>query len=315
MVCDNMIEVWRKAVLDEVFSTSTLREAWPVWRSKILDKLPELNGRAVFQLGDYFSEIFKSTSPERADVSLQTTQSMKSSAGNLLESLVTIYCNLCLVGRNAIVIKKRDGVMPRSVMDALTVSYRSAQFNSEFDVVGLVLPEGEFEKEMAYEHYLEAYYDSAKGKLFLKREIDRRVADCFSSVKINVIQCKTNWNDNAQIPMLWDMIYSSAGKGGPVQIGVNDRTIREDNFTYSFVTIPTVNPEKIKADSVAVQRVVNLSGGNYWGLPSKRGVANNIKEMLSRNFYSAGAPSIEESFNRFVSKEGGEEYVRKVFRL
>ena len=29
----------------------------------------------------------------------------------------------------------------------------------------------------------------------------------FDKIEINVIQCKTNWNDNAQIPMLWDMIY------------------------------------------------------------------------------------------------------------
>ena len=31
----------------------------------------------------------------------------------------------------------------------------------------------------------------------------------FDSFEIGVIQCKTNWNDNAQIPMLWDMIYSN----------------------------------------------------------------------------------------------------------
>ena len=25
------------------------------------------------------------------------------------------------------------------------------------------------------------------------------------------LQCKTNWNDNAQIPMLWDLIYNAQG--------------------------------------------------------------------------------------------------------
>ena len=42
--------------------------------------------------------------------------------------------------------------------------------------------------------------------------------------------------------------------------------------------------EKFKTDSVAVKRVHNISGGNYWGLPSRNGIALSIKEMLTKIF-------------------------------
>ena len=35
------------------------------------------------------------------------------------------------------------------------------------------------------------------------------------------LQCKTNWNDNAQVPMLWDIIYSSNEKLNNISVGIN----------------------------------------------------------------------------------------------
>ena len=321
----NFIEAWRAAIIEEVFKTGSMQLAWPVWKEVILKYLPKLEGRAVYELGDHFSEIFRSTSQKQENTTLKELQSAKSTAGTLLESLVVIYCNLCLVGRPALVIKKKENVMPRCITEALTVNYRSAQLDSELDVIGLVLPESvDYINEGNVTDRLLDYAGIGYTGMRLKAEIDRRIAKCFNEAFINVIQCKTNWNDNAQIPMLWDMVYSSAlyndakrasGNQASVYIGVNDYRIREGHFSYSFMTIPTVKPEKIKPDSVAVIRVVNLSGGNYWGLPSKKGVANNIKEMLSKNYCSVGEPGIADSFNAFVSQEGGEDYVRKVFRL
>lgn len=29
------------------------------------------------------------------------------------------------------------------------------------------------------------------------------------NLEAHIIQCKTNWNDNAQIPMLWNMVYAT----------------------------------------------------------------------------------------------------------
>lgn len=41
--------------------------------------------------------------------------------------------------------------------------------------------------------------------------------------------------------------------------------------------------QQYKNTSTAVLRVINLSGGNYWGLPSSAGVASSIKELVERN--------------------------------
>ena len=109
----------------------------------------------------------------------------------------------------------------------------------------------------------------------------------FQEIEVHVIQCKTNWNDNAQIPMLWDMIYSAKTFRTGITIGREGYSIADiADFSYSFVTVPTVKLAKLTPTSVAVQRVRNISGGNYWGLATKSGVASSIKEMLDRNLKS-----------------------------
>ena len=79
----------------------------------------------------------------------------------------------------------------------------------------------------------------------------------FSSFQVAIIQLKTNWNDVAQVPFLYNVLYRL---GGVVQ----------DNVQVS----------------IAVQRVSGLSGGNYWCAPTKNGIALSIQEMPSRIFGS-----------------------------
>lgn len=51
--------------------------------------------------------------------------------------------------------------------------------------------------------------------------------------------------------------------------------------------MPSVKLEHFKNSSLAVKRVYNLSGGNYWGLETKDGVARCVKEIFNnyRNGY------------------------------
>ncbi|MDB9969140.1 hypothetical protein OAE08_05705, partial [Gammaproteobacteria bacterium] len=94
-----------------------------------------------------------------------------------------------------------------------------------------------------------------------------------------------NWNDNAQIPMLWDMVYSAKGFGRSVTVGSKGRSIESfASFTYSFVTVPSQKDiAGYKVTSTAVNRVKHISGGNYWGLPNKQGVADSLNEFIGRN--------------------------------
>ena len=119
-------------------------------------------------------------------------------------------------------------------------------------------------------------------------------------VKVNVIQCKTNWNDNAQTPMGWDMIYSSTGfQGRDISIGKNNFSIHKlEEFKYSFMTVPTQKDLNTFTDrSTAVLRVKNLSGKNFWGDHSKQDVAMNIGEIFKENFNDSFS---EKSFNQRI---------------
>jgi hypothetical protein len=84
--------------------------------------------------------------------------------------------------------------------------------------------------------------------------------------------------------MLWDMVYSAKTFRKDITIGRNGYSINDiQRFTYSFVTVPTVNVSKLLPTSTAIKRVTNISGGNYRGLPSVTNVSCSIKEILDIN--------------------------------
>ena len=56
------------------------------------------------------------------------------------------------------------------------------------------------------------------------------------------------------------------------------------SFSYAFSTVPTVKKEKFKKETLAVLRVKNLSGGNYWGHPTDNGIAKCINELPMNHF-------------------------------
>jgi hypothetical protein len=107
----------------------------------------------------------------------------------------------------------------------------------------------------------------------------------FDKLEVGIIQCKTNWNDNAQIPMLWEIVYSSTGfRNKNITIGKNGFKITDfKKFFYAFATVPS-GKTNYKASGLPVQRVYNLSGGNYWGKASQSGIAHSLKEIYNKNF-------------------------------
>ena len=104
-------------------------------------------------------------------------------------------------------------------------------------------------------------------------------------MEVGIIQCKTNWNENAQIPMLWDIIYKTPiGRLQGIKVGTPPYSIVYIPFTYALVTVPTNRIEGFKPTSVSVARVKNLSGGNYWGLESASGVALSLDYIFQANY-------------------------------
>ena len=305
----NIIEYWRKESIESLFALKSMQDVWIIWQAVIRGRVPVRNASNIFNLGDSLYDIFYSSNTRPSgSTTVSEEQSEVSVGGTVWECLVCWYLNLCLIGRNTIVIKHNKNLIPKSISDAITVQYNTNASNTESDLIALTFPNHSLLSSdidslaLRDRGGVPITLRNRTGKYNLKPVIDAITEELFDDVEIHIIQCKTNWNDNAQIPMLWDMVYSAQRFNRSITVGKNGREINRNTFTYSFVTVPTVNPSKIKSTSVCVKRVENLSGGNYWGRPSASGVAKNIKEMLQRNLSSGHTDPVMTTLRNELSK-------------
>ena len=177
-----------------------------------------------------------------------------------------------MTNSRAVVVKQRKSLIPIAIASAMTVTYKNVPTNTESDLSGIIFPNDDEILSMDYNFVV----------------LNRIISDRIREFSLHNIQCKTNWNDNAQIPMLWDMIYQFSGvKSRSVHIGSGGFDLKDlADFSYSFVTVPSQS-KPIKPNSMAVRRVESLSGGNYWGRPSQSGVAASVSEIFKRVFGAA----------------------------
>ncbi|MDK2595714.1 hypothetical protein [Pseudoalteromonas obscura] len=269
----NAIEQLRREVVTDLHKLSTLKKVWPTWLESIQSVFQnqQPTNKTIRILGNSLYDIFSGTSDG------SRSQKEVSGGGAAWEALVCWYLNLCLIGSRTVVIKAKKAHIPESILHSISVNYGNFKSNTESDLLAITFPLGTELNESSY---------SSKTKLLAA--LEEVVHSKFHETELTVIQCKTNWNDNAQIPMLWDLIYSSKGFSSEATVGSHGYSHEQlKKFSYAFVTVPTVKPEGIKNTSTCVKRVQNLSGGNFWGLPSKTGVAMNVVDILDKNFKSA----------------------------
>lgn len=303
----NIIEHLRKKVITELFELKSFNTNWDfLWKEEILKHIKNSGTYTttdLLNLGDNLASVFTTAKTTRS-------QSGVSSAGTTWEALVCWYLNLCLINTRVIVIKQKKSNVPTPISDALTVLYGSSASNTEADLIAIVFPEkdeytSEIEDLNNFDIFNSINLFNKRSKKFNYLEPLNILVDRDSNeINLNVIQCKTNWNDNAQIPMLWDMIYRAKGfHDNNITVGQNTYSLDSFNkFSYSFVTVPTVKLPKIKPNSICVKRVITLSGGNYWGHPTKNNVANSIKEIFTRNFSSGINPNIRTTLNNSLQE-------------
>lgn len=258
---ENIIEYMRKEIVNDLLTSSkTIENSWPTWRNKILQLTSQKNPISFFDLGEKLHDIFTTTRVSGRD------QSTLSGSGTAWESLVAWYLNLVSIGRRTIIIKHKKAFIPKAVEDAITVNYNNFQSNTESDLIAVTFPDEEefaIDKNniIVYNNYGQVIPVIKRDKYNLKEVIDALCEKYFKDLEIHIIQCKTNWNDNAQIPMLWDMIYSADQFKRSINVGRNGRSIHEIKaFSYSFVTVPTVAVTSFTPTSTPVLRV------NYLGL-------------------------------------------------
>ncbi|WP_422355125.1 hypothetical protein [Roseivirga pacifica] len=283
---NSLPEILRKQSIESLFEANTFNSSWRHWKESIRNIIgDEFTELQLIGLGDHLSDIFQSTG------GTGRTQGSLSGGGAAWESLVCWYINLCSVGSRIVAIKKMS-LVPAPIQNAITVNYGNFACNTESDITVIIFPDKPQYITNVTENTLFTDANSStpalKRGIINKDYIDKATQFDFDDFEIGVIQCKTNWNDNAQIPMLWDMIYSANGfKGRNITIGKNGFNIHDTkNFTYSFVTVPSNKKGVYKDTSVSVKRVTNLSGGNYWGRPTQENVARSLKEIFNNNYNS-----------------------------
>jgi hypothetical protein len=292
---NNLIEAIRAIQVEQLLTTPSFEKAWPRINDFLLEKVGEFTREDFLCLGDHLSNAFTDKTSDRSQGSV-------SSAGVVWESLIAWYLNSCLVGTNAVCLKSKK-LIPKCVLDSLTVSHANYGRLSEPDLVLISLPSSLNEQvtELTNKKVLSEY-----SSLCLKH---------FTSICVINIQCKTNWNDNAQIPMLWNMLYSQAAKSSLTMdnfsIGTTRHSLEQlSDFGYAFVTVPTNDRSKLKTDSSAVFRVATMTAGNYWGHPSKNGVASSIQDFFIRNSARPNFPD-NKSIGRLISEQKGYLYFNK----
>jgi len=293
-------EILRKASIESIFSTNTFQTCWKTWQPEIINLLgANYTENEIINLGDHLSDIFKTTGDTGRG------QGELSGGGIAWESLVCWYINLCTVGSRVVALRKMS-LVPKPIQDAITVNYGNFACNTESDITIIVFPEKTEYNDNADTLTIKDNHNNIIPS-FIKNKFNIELLNHlaekdFPLYEIGIIQCKTNWNDNAQIPMLWDMIYSAGGfRGRNITIGRNNFTIQAiQNFTYSFVTVPSNQRAVYSSNSVAVKRVTNLSGGNYWGKPTVPIVARSLKEIFSNNFVSGPRADIRTDIRNSI---------------
>lgn len=277
----NIVEYIRKEAITKLFGMSTFNNVWEIWRPEILrlTQNPPLAPN-VLELGDNLASIFKTTGV------IGRSQSTLSGGGAGWEALVCWYLNICLIGTRTVVIKQDKKLIPDPLSNAFTVNYGNVASNTESDLVGITFPDKpEYTSAINNLSIRGIEIFNRNGRLNYKNVINFLCDRDFGETEAFIVQCKTNWNDNAQIPMLWDMIYASRGfTNTNISVGSNNYQISAlKRFSYSFVTVPSNTRSKYKNNSMSVKRVTNISGGNYWGKPTEPSIAASLKDFFVRN--------------------------------
>ena len=283
----NLVEYIRKESVNALFQTNSFSNFWEHTNPSVQNSLTPMTASTIMNIGDQLGPLFRGNLTERS-------QSGVSQAGTTWECFVCWYLNLCLIGSRTVVFRQSKHFIPQPISEALTVTYNTFRSNTESDLIAITFPDrpvytDSTDNLVENSNHLLDDVSLAKrnGKLNYLPIINLLADVHFQDYQVVVIQCKTNWNDNAQIPMLWDMIYSAEGfnSNRNIVVGTNGYSIRALNrFAYAFATVPTVALNKLTPTSISVRRVANLSGGNYWGHSSVSGVANSLKEIFNRHF-------------------------------
>jgi hypothetical protein len=257
-------------------SIKQLGGSWSDRRAILLTGISNLqmaSPQQILDIGDYLSFAFQLKQLKNI-----RDQAAVSAAGSAWADLVAVYINLVLAGTDAVALTR--SFVPACVKEALKVTYRGqpAALQSDIDLMVLFVPGLMPNKPIG------------RARTAVTKAFSEACANRFGDLSVTLFQLKTNWNDTAQVPMLWNMIYNltAVGKMPPNGFSVGGGRYHLNglkSFSYGFVTVPTQSDlTAFKPTSMPVCRVAGCSGGAYWGRPTKHGVIKSIKEYFNHQY-------------------------------
>jgi len=297
----SLIETFRARVIRDIMNMPKMAYSWPHFRGYFARGLASSSPKTadIFRIGDELYDAFRSNPlPYRktSGKSKSKAQSLAASGGAVWEGLIVWYLNICFAGSNSVAVKKKSH-LPKFILEALRVTISSSASLTEPDVVVLTIDDPRLDNILP---------TTGKGsnpvKAF-KQLLDDSVnvdTNYKKNVKLINIQCKTNWNDTLQTPMLWNLLYASArALSGPtssatlpllgaqsITFGENGNYIKDlGEFAYGFITAPTNDVQAYTSDSTAVVRARSFTAGHYWGQPTKAHICKSVKEFFNINSY------------------------------
>ena len=325
----SIIEQLRNDAVSKLFTTPSMVKAWEKWRPFVNKKIGDPpDPSKIFDLGDELREIMFKSHIKISKPTQSQTQGMKSRAGVLWESLLVWYCNLCMIGTRSVVIRKSKKLVPSQFLDAITADYGVATDDSEADLIAITFPDdADFTDEMPDSFKMDGKKikmlrdKGTKGyerlgplvKIVFTKFLFRLVDNHFKDFEMGIVSCKTPWNDFAVIPQHWDLVYSLsdthpdalATKG--FSIGTKGYSINNlSNFFYAFVALPSQDPGIIRPNGMPVVRLRSLSGGNFWGLPTRPDIAESMKEIFARNFQTSFGNGVVDNLKDEIPKLSSE---------
>ncbi len=261
------LDVFRLQVLRRDTATNSFNSSFEYWLPTLEQTLTDdPTAEGVWQVGERLRDAFRSRPAGRS-------QSDLSVSGTAFEGLLSWYLNLMLWGTNIVAARNNQKSVPESIRHSTTVMMGTTKSNTETDLVLFSVPTAS---------------ESSCEPLTGVERVDQLLSRNIKQASVVVLQAKTNWRDNAQIPMLWDWIYDvKEFQHKNIAIGVNGFSPRSfSRFAYAFATMPTAPTgiEDGKPSALHVKRVQQLSGHNYWCARSKPGVALCINELPGMNF-------------------------------
>ena len=261
----------------EVLDIPTFASLWNTRKAALVSLLgPPGSWRpsTIVNVGSHLSELFL------LGRGAGRTQGGVSAAGTVWEALVCYYLNMCFAGTDAVAV--RATLVPPPVKSALTVWHGATQVAADVDAMVLHLPDW-------------SKAPIAPDEDVCRDRVDQLFSARFSDAAVVVLACKTNWNDSVQTPMLWNLLYALRSRGIPLHngfgIGSGGFSLNQlRSFHYAFVTVPTQDPKSIKPDGAPVKRAETMTGGHYWGWPTRSNVSPSLAEFFGRLAGAAALP-------------------------